>query len=152
MEQDVNINRYIFKFSIAYFVGIIALAVILHVFELEHNSGASIAVLIGAAMYCVGKFIEENKRIPNKSEKSKMIWFSLLASWLISIIQLFIIVLIVDGAPILAELSSLIEKLNITIITGIVIFVSLIYFAILSWSYGSLAEKQLVALQKKGKI
>lgn len=152
MEQDVNINKYIIKFSLAYFIGIIALAVILNIFDIEHNTGASIAVLIGAAIYCVGKFIEENKRIPNKVEKSKMVWLSLIASWLISITQLIIIMILFEGAPILVEISSLMERINLIIVAGVVLLISIIYFAVLSWSYGSLAEKQLLALQKKGKI
>lgn len=152
MEQDIVINRYIIKFSIAYAIGLIAITAIFIIFDLDHSSGASIGVLIGAAMYSVGKFIEENKRIPNKIEKSKLVWFSLISSYITSIILAVIVISALDGIQGLTELAKLIEKLNIVIISGATIVVSLIYFVILSWSYGSLAKKQYEGLQKKGKI
>lgn len=152
MEQNIVINKYIFKFSVTYAIGLIALTAIFNIFDLDHSTGASIGVLIGAAMYSVGKFIEENKRIPNKAEKSKLVWLSLISSFITSIILAVIVISVLDDAQGLAELAKLLEKLNVVILSGATIFVLLIYFAVLSWSYGSLAKKQYEGLQKKGKI
>lgn len=152
MEQDIDTNKYILKFGIAYIIGLIALAAIFHFLDLNGGSGASIGVLIGAAMYSVGKFIEENKRIPNKKEKSKLVWFSLLASWATSIILLIIVVLALEGLGGFSELAKLALKLNVIVIIGIIFFVSAIYFLVLSWCYGGLANKQYEGLRKKGKI
>lgn len=152
MEQNIVINKYIIKFSIAYAIGLVAITAIFIIFDLDHSSGASIGVLIGAAMYSVGKFIEENKRIPNKIEKSKLVWLSLISSYITSIVLAVIVISLLDGIQGLAELAKLIEKLNVVIIVGATVVVSLIYFVVLSWSYGGLAKKQYEGLQKKGKI
>jgi len=152
MEQNIVINKYIIKFNIAYAIGLVAITAIFIIFDLDHSLGASIGILIGAAMYSVGKFIEENKRIPNKIEKSKLVWLSLISSYITSIVLAVIVILLLDGIQGLTELSKLIEKLNIVIIAGATVVVSLIYFVVLSWSYGGLAKKLYESLQKKGKI
>ena len=152
MEQNINITKYIVKFSLGYVFGLIALTVIFHIFDLDSNSGASIGVLIGAAVYAVGKFIQENKRVPNKEEKSKLVWSSLIISWGVSILLLIAAVLILDGQQGLADLFLLVEELNAAIIAGVLFFVTLLHFAVLSYSYGGLAKIQYRGLQKKGKI
>ncbi len=152
MEQNVEINQYILKFSIAYIIGLVALAAIFYFLDLDGGSGASIGALIGAAMYSSGKFIEENKRIPNKVEKSKLVWLSLLLSWVVSIILVVIFVLVFDGFEGLFELSNLMLELNAIVIFGILFFVSLLHFLALYWCYGGLAKKQCEGLKKKGKI
>ncbi len=152
MEQPIDINKYIYKFSIVYAIGLIALTAIFNIFDINHSSGVSIAILIAAAMYTVGKFIEENKRTPNKKEKSKLVWSSLIVSWVLSIILAIVIVLALNGTQGLFEISKLAEQLNIIVIAVILFVVSLLYFAVLSWSYGGLAKKQFEGLQKKGKI
>ena len=152
MEQNIVIKKYIIKFSIAYAIGLVAITAIFIIFDLDHSSGASIGALIGAAMYSVGKFIEENKRILNKIEKSKLVWFSLISSYITSIVVAIIVISLLDGIQGLSEFAKLIEKLNVVIITGATVVVSLIYFIVLSWSYGGLAKKQYEGLQKKGKI
>ena len=152
MEQDIDITKYIIKFSLGYVFGLIALAAIFYILDLEGNSGASIGVLIGAAMYAGGKFIQENKRVPNKKEKSKLVWLSLISSWVVSTFFLIAAVLILDGQQGLTDLSLLVEELNAVIITSVLLLVTLLHFAILSYSYGGLAKKQYLGLQKKGKI
>ncbi len=152
MEQSVDLTKYIIKFGITYTIGLIALFLISYIFDLDLGSGASIGVLAGSAVYSVGKFIRDNKRIPSKKEKSKMVWSSFAVSWLVPIFLLFIAVLVLGGGQGLAELSSLAAQANVAIIAGISIFVSLIYLAILYYSYGGLAKKQYDVLKKKGKI
>ena len=152
MEENIVINKYIIKFSIAYAIGLVVLTAIFNFFDLDHSTGASIGILIGAAMYSVGKFIEENKRTPNKTEKSKLVWSSFFISWVLSIILLIVFIFVIEGMPGLIELTKLAGKLNNAIIFGALIIVSLLYFSILSWSYGGLAKKQYEGLKKKGKI
>ena len=152
MQQTTNINKYIINFTLGYVIGLIALTIIFHFLNLENNSGASIGVLIGAAMFSAGKFIQDHKRVPDKKEKSRLVWTSLAISWLVSIVLLIASVLIFDGQQGLNDLSLLIQELNALIITGIIVFLSLIQFLVLSFSYGYLAQKQYTGLKKRGKI
>jgi hypothetical protein len=57
-----------------------------------------------------------------------------------------------DGLQGLSVISELIAELNIFLILAIMVVVTLIYLALLSWSYGALARKQYEGLLKKGKI
>lgn len=152
MAQGANLNRYIIKFSIAYIIGLVALTVVFYFFEFSLNSGMSAAILLGAAMYAAGTFVEENKRVPTKIEKSKLVWLSLVISWTISITLSMVFLLIMGGMEVLIELLYLGGEQNIVILIGALLFVSLLYFLALSWCYGGFAKKQYEALLKKGKI
>jgi len=141
MDQEVDVTKYIIKFGVAYIIGLVVLLVIFGIFELDHSSGASIGVLIGAAIYAVGKFIQENRRVPSKSEKSKLVWSSFIISWLASVLLFIIVVLITSGTQGLSNLSQITTQLNISIIVGAAVFMSLIYLAVLYYSYGGLAKR-----------
>jgi hypothetical protein len=152
MEQSVDINKYILKFSIAYAIGLVAVTAIFYIFDLNGSSGVSIVLLISAAMYAVGEFIKEHKRTPNKSEKYKLAWLSLIISWVMSILLAVTITVALSGIQGLFELSDLALELNTIIIFVIIFIVSLLNFAILLWSYGGLANKKYKTLHKKGLI
>ena len=133
MDQAVEIKNFIFKFCIIYAIGSIAIVVIFSLLDLDHSTGAQIVILIYSAMSAVVKFIKETKRVPNKIEKSKFIWLSLASSYLISIFLAVFITLFLEGARGLSALVSLAEELNMFIIMGAIVVISLFYYAILSW-------------------
>lgn len=149
MEQDVAMGNYIIKFILGYTIGLVLLSAIFHIFELEGNSGASIGVLIGVAIYVVGKFIQDHKRVPDKKEKSKLVWSSLVMSWLISIALLIVYVFVVDGGKGLSDLRQLLAEINMIVMVGVIAFVTLINWALLSYSYGGLARKQFEKSKKE---
>ncbi|SDG35263.1 hypothetical protein SAMN05216571_110110 [Onishia taeanensis] len=152
MEQDVNINKYVIKFFFAYALVSVAAFAILYFLDIDANSGVSVAVLIGGAMYAAGKFLEDNKRMPSKQEKSKLVWLSLFSCWGLSIDSSIIIVLAMAGFDGLLYIYAIFKSMNFLIILGLFMFVSLLYFLILSWCYGGFAKRQLKTLQKKGKV
>jgi len=152
MEQEIDLGRYIIKFLLGYTVGLILLSVVFHIFDIDSNTGASFGVLIGAAVYAVSKFIQENKRVPNKQEKSKLVWSSLAITWVVSLLLMAAFVFFLEGAKGLADLTQLVIELNTMILLGVVVFVTLLNWAVLSYSYGGLAKRQFASLQKKGKI
>jgi uncharacterized membrane protein len=152
MENTVDINKYIVKFGILYTIGIVVVTAILYAIDIDGNSGVSIAILMASAMYTAIKFIQDNKRIPNKSEKTKLVWSSLAVSWLLSVILFVALILFMEGFQGLAVISELIAELNTFLLLAILVLVSLIYLALLSWSYGGLAKKQYEKLLKTGKI
>ncbi|WP_136253400.1 ABZJ_00895 family protein [Onishia niordana] len=152
MEQDVKINKYVIKFCFAYALGLIAVSLMLYLLDIDANSGVSVAVLIGGAVYAAGKFVENNKRIPSKQEKSKLVWLSLFSCWGLSIASSVIIVLAIAGFDGLLYIYAIVKSMNFLVIPGLFLFVSLLYFLILSWCYGGFAKRQLKNLQKKGKV
>lgn len=152
MEQEIDLGRYIIKFLLGYTVGLILLSIVFYILDLDSNSGASIGVLIGAAVYTVGKFIQENKRVPNKQEKSKLVWSSIAITWGVSLFLMVAFVLFLEGTKGLADLTELVAEINSVILVGVIVFVTLLNWALLSYSYGGLAKRQFATLQKKGKI
>jgi hypothetical protein len=152
LEHNINLSSYTIRFAIAYCIGLIIVAGIFYIFDLEHSSGASVGVLIGAAMFSASKFIQDNHRLPSKTEKSRLIWQSFLVSWLVTLVLLLVMVIALGGLQVLAEMSQLASRLSVTIVAGVIIFASLVQWAVLYFSYGSLAKKQYEALVKKGKI
>ncbi len=150
--ESIGIRKYIITYGVCYTIGLVAVIGVLKLLELEGNSGVSIGVLIGSAMYAASKFISDNKRVPNKAEKSKLVWQSFLVSWLVSLILLLIIVASIIDLEEIPKLSEDITQTNIAIIMGATVFASLIQWGILTYSYGSLAKKQYATLVKKGKI
>ena len=68
MIPDVKVTQYIFKFEIIYAIGLIAIAAISFVFDLDAGTGATVGLFIASAIYTVSQFIQDNKRIPNKKE------------------------------------------------------------------------------------
>jgi len=150
--ESVPIKKYIIHFSVVYIVVMVVLHGILALLDLEGNSGALLAILMGAAAYTASKFIKDNKRVPNKIEKSKLVWLSFGVSWVISIVfVVFFVALMFEKEDWLA-LKTLISEMSGLILWGAVIFTSFIQWASLSYGYGSLAKKQYTALLKKGKI
>lgn len=152
MEQDVKINKYVIKFCFAYALGLVAVFAILYFLDLDGGSGLSFSVLISGGVYAGGKFVEDNKRAPDKQEKSKLVWLSLLSCCGLSVVYSVIIVLAVAGFDGLLYIYGIVKIINFMIILGAFLFVSLLYFLILSWCYGGFAKRQLKNLKKKGKI
>jgi hypothetical protein len=141
-DQDVAIMSYIVKFVFAYSVMLIPISSIFSIFELGNSYGAPFGIFIGAAMYAAGKFVRDHKRIPNKNEKSKMVWSSFIILWLLSISSLLIVVLVIDGHQGITQLIQLAIETDLTITVSIALILSLLYLSILSYSYGGYAKKR----------
>ncbi len=152
MEQAVDIKKYLIRFGMIYTIGIVAASLLLGLLEFDGGSGVSIAILVVAAMQTATQFILDNKRVPNKDEKSKLIWLSFLLSVLVSVGLILVVLLVLSGMEGLAEIPQLIAQFNIFVIVIPIVVVSLLHVGLLHLSYGRLATKQFAAMQKKGKI
>lgn len=149
MEQEVGVVKYVAKFALAFLVILLAVGVVLSLLDMNSNAGITIAALMGAAVYAVSKFIEENRRVPVGAEKTKLVWFSFVAAWLISLIPFGVFAsFTAEGAEMLKTLRTA----SIPLLAGVIAFLSLFHLGTLWLSYGLLARKQFEALQKKGKI
>jgi len=152
MDEDVNVFKYAMRFSIAYFLLLLLLAVILTLLNIDGNTGGSIGALLGAVAIVVHKFVDDNERAPNKTEKRKLVWLSYFLSLLVSGLLFSLVILLLEGTSGFVFLASIFSQLGSLITIGIIIFVSFIYLMALSFGYGSLAKIHIKALQKKGRI
>ncbi len=149
MVQEVSIFKYVLRFSLAYLVLILVLVLLLNILGIKLNHGASIVALIAAAVLTVSKFLQDNKRIPTASEKTKLVWFSFLASWLVVLMPFGAAgaAIMLLGAKIKIMKDFRIEDIPITV--GLAIVFAVFDLVGLYISYGFLARKKFEVLQKK---
>ncbi len=149
MENQVKIGKYVILYGILHFLILLGAELFFAFFEIESNSGMSVGAIIGSAMFVAIKFIKDNKRPPNKEEKYNLVLMSLLASWIVSFLLLGIFAIIFGQ---LALIIDFVNSINIFVLLGIFMFVSVLYFLVLLLSYGFLARKQYEGMAKKGNI
>ncbi|MFW5427353.1 MAG: ABZJ_00895 family protein [Methylophagaceae bacterium] len=151
MAESIVISKYIKLFSIAYFLFLVVFGVALALLDIDGNAGTSIGSLVASIFIAVSRFVEDNKRIPNKTEKSKLVWYSFFSSWIISLLLFIAVVLFYGGIASFEFIPDI--SLDNLITFGVVFFViSLIYLAGIYFCYGSFAKTALKSLQKKEKL
>ncbi|MBW9260725.1 MAG: ABZJ_00895 family protein [Candidatus Thiodiazotropha sp. (ex. Lucinisca nassula)] len=88
MEENVTIGKDVIWFAVINLALTVCFSIVLILLEIDSNTSAIIASLVGAAMIAGSKFIQDHKRVPNRSEKTKLVWLSYLTSWLVSLLLL----------------------------------------------------------------
>lgn len=153
MVKSTAIYKYIKLFSIAYFFFLVIFGVALTLLDIDGDVGTSIGSLVASIFIAVSRFVEDNKRIPTKTEKSRLVWYSFFSSWVISLFQFLAVVLFYGGIVSFEFISVSDMSLDNLIIFGIVFLViSLIYLVGIYFCYGSFAKTALKSLQKKEKL
>lgn len=136
-----KLSRYLWTFGIVYSLGIVLTMAALFVLDIEGNSGVAVVILIAAAYYTAMKFVNDRKRVFTPQEKSKMVWLSLLLSVVISLVVTlgsFYVLAGEEGMQYLYEVGATLPPLAWLAIVG---FVLLLQYAVLYFSYGSMAKK-----------
>ncbi|MGH1486060.1 MAG: ABZJ_00895 family protein [Cellvibrionaceae bacterium] len=156
-DNNVSIKKYMLRFALLYIALSALLAAISYFFDIDLGTASSVVVVMSSAMYAVGVFIQDHKRPPNKTEKTRMIWVSFAISWLLSIaviVAITVPVLLLPGGVemALSYISSIITSISIVVILAILAFVTLLYLALFYFSYGFFARKQYEGLVKKNKL
>jgi uncharacterized membrane protein len=149
VEQNINIGKYVLRFALAHLVLLVGLGILTTLLGIESNSGATIGALMGAAIIAVSKFIQDNKRVPTKGEKRKLVWFSYLASWVVSLLLFAVFIITLEEGD---EIMQIVIEIGAPLLLGVTAVLTLFYVGALYLAYGFMANKQLEALQKKGKI
>lgn len=148
MKPDVKITKYVIRFGIVNLALLVGLSILFALLKIESGASVTVAALMGAGASAVLKFIKDNKRVPSASEKTKLVWLSYLASWLVSLFLFGIF------STITSDTSQVIDfmKSNAGIFVGVLVLLSIFYLGALYMVYGYVARKQFEGLQKKGKI
>ncbi|MCG7874106.1 MAG: ABZJ_00895 family protein [Candidatus Thiodiazotropha weberae] len=149
MEENVTISKYVIWFTVVNLSLTICISIALILLEIDSSTSATIAALVGAAMVAGSKFIQDHKRVPNRSEKTKLVWLSYLTTWLVSLLLLGGFVLATNEG---SQLLEVMTSVSMGIIVGVFVFFSIVILGTLSLSYGFLARKQLEGMKRKGAI
>lgn len=150
MEKDNNVDvaKYVLWFGLYYLVIVVLVSIVTTLLKIDSNSGSMVPLIIVTMMTSL-KFITDNKRVPNAHEKKKLVWFSFVVTWAVSLL-LAIVLWSFSG-----EFDAVIDLVNKTgygPLFGIILFISTLELLILYFGYGWLANKQYQGLVKKGKI
>jgi len=81
--ENINMFKYLFQFTILTLLTIFSLRYLEIFSDYKEVILECTLILVIPALYTVFKFIKENKRAPNKSEKKKLTYFSVIILWLI---------------------------------------------------------------------
>ena len=146
--ENVKIVKYILRFGLFYLLALVVIAIITTLLKINSNSSSMASVILATMMTSL-KFINDNKRVPNASEKAKLVWYSFTATWIVSFV-LVLLFLSISGE--LGTIIELLSKVSFGLVFGIVLFVSALEILLLYFGYGWLANKQYEGLVKKGKI
>ncbi|MDD5359290.1 MAG: ABZJ_00895 family protein [Sulfurovaceae bacterium] len=150
MEENVNVKKYILIFGLIYFIASLIFIYIETYFKFNRHWFFSIETILGA-MIAVSFFILDNHRIPNKFEKSKLIWQSIVVvifiDMLIGIVQVFYFN--ISFAPAFKNLSTA----STALASFIIIIVALLVIGIPAYIalfliYGYYAKSQHKNIEK----
>lgn len=152
MSTELSIGRYVLKFGMVYIIGIILLTTGFIIFDLSHSAYASVIILLGAVFFTASEFIQDYRRVPNKKEKSKLIWLSFLMSWLILVILVLAAVLFLGGQQAVAEFWNILRQAGAAKLIGAFALISLVHLTIFFLGYGKIAQIQYNKMRNNGVI
>lgn len=150
MNENISIRKYILVFSVSYSIASAVVAALTTFFKTDGGGSANFVLLMVAAMMAGGQFVQDHKRTPDKSEKIKLIGYSFLAVWLISLVVTGVMILIFP--EILPALKYKLGSLSVGLLIGVLIVAVLIMLLMLWLGYGFLTNRQYKTLEKKGKL
>ena len=132
---------YLLTFAGYYAAIITVMNVIIHGFGVDIEFSGNMAMLFGAGIGAASKFIKDNKRIPNKSEKWRLSLGCLMISFMISILCSAVVIPIVLGDSAVSDIGAMISSISPVIWLVIISVVSAIYYLALNLIFGWLSKK-----------
>jgi hypothetical protein len=152
MNTEVKVSPYVVRFAVAYAVALVGVGVILTVFDVEGGSSGSIAALFVGVVIAATKFVKEEKRVPNPSERKKLAWLSLVASFAVSLILAVGVLVALGQLDVIAALPKMIGQVGSGLVIGALVFATVLYSFALWFSYGWFAKIQFNSMDRKGEI
>ncbi|MGD8430151.1 MAG: ABZJ_00895 family protein [Ectothiorhodospiraceae bacterium] len=149
MEKEVPLTKYTLIFGVGYFAALVLVGVAVRIFDIGGSAGATPGALFAGAIIVVSRFLQDNRRPPSRSEKSKLAVLSLVMAWLVSIVLAALAMLLFGD---IFGIQELFQTGGAGIYFGVAAFFSFLYFVLLSFAYGPMAKKNFEAMRRKGKL
>ncbi len=128
--ENINLFKYLLLFTIVSLLTIFGLRSVDLFSDYKEVIIESTLILVIPSLYTVFKFVQENKRIPTKSEKRKLVSFSIVLSWLILGILVLSEIYYYDGSM----QSYFLDRINyVDKSTSLLVIVGIIYITLLSF-------------------
>ncbi len=134
-------RKYTILFTITYFVITIIIAVITTLLEIGGELFSGIVATFAASALAAWKFANDQGREPSLEEKKSFAWQALLSIWIVSLLVAGVVIAILLSPDERKEAFDLITSQTFLLITfGVTIFVSLIYYVVIRWSFAWYAK------------
>ncbi|AOA59590.1 ABZJ_00895 family protein [Acinetobacter larvae] len=143
----VAIKKYILFFSLVYAGLCFIFFAITNFIDLP-NTVASIVTISVAAIMTSTKFVQEQKRLPDQSEKNKLIWGCFIASILWSTAIILVFLSFSDEKALIMELlDEILNVIPLWFLALSIIISLIIQYGILRLSFGLFAHRTLKNLK-----
>lgn len=141
--------RYLLGFGIAYALAVIVVGLVAAFAPIGNNGGLSVAALLVGAVYASGRFVKEQQRVPDRSEKWRLAWGSLLTSVPVSVMLAGGYLAISGEAQSLEVMVAALSEIRLPIVAAVVVLMLLVHLAVLWFAYGWFASWQHKALVRR---
>ncbi|NCU24282.1 hypothetical protein DZC41_12600 [Acinetobacter haemolyticus] len=142
------IKKYVLNFTASYLFMIILLG-ITSIFIDISGAISSVLGLLAAAAYTSSKFVTDQKRIPDHSEKRKLVWCCFFSSIALSTLLILAYSILDMGFDSFIEvIQSILSEVPLWILVISLTISFLIQYWILNYSFSHIAQKRLEKMRK----
>jgi hypothetical protein len=134
-------KKYVIAFTVLNLVLAIVLALLAESLKMKGGGGFGVAAAISSAFLAGWLFVRDFDRPPSNDEKASFAWKSLVTIWVLSLAFAAVALPFLMSAKAFADtLSFLASWQYIGLIAGVLLFVSVIYYFGIRWSFGLYAK------------
>ncbi|MDP3700314.1 MAG: ABZJ_00895 family protein [Hylemonella sp.] len=136
-------KKYTLVFSIAYLVFGLVFFAVAELLKINANASFSVATTLASSFLAAWKFAKDHGREPTIEEKKSYAWQALLSVWVISLILaivMFAAFLSPSEAKGVLTVMGTWQTTYLVIGLGISVFVSLVYYVAIRWSFAWFAK------------
>jgi hypothetical protein len=140
---EANLWPALITFSIAYLLVSAMVTAVLVYFDINSNTGVSVAILIAATAAAAQRFVAGHGRALSRREQLRFAFLATLASMLLSVVQLAAIIPVYFSAaelPQLADETRAWVAANVGLVAFITLFVVALFFAVLYFASGAFSR------------
>lgn len=145
VDNKFSINKYMVLFGVIYLC-LMFLDIILVEYGVIRKSMQNTTSAFVSAMIVAYKFVYDNNRAPFEAEQYKLIWFSLLMTFLVDIIRFVAVLSLSNKTNVLFKLKNY----SLTIMPiPLILFMYFAQLIMFYFAYGYIARKQISSINKK---
>lgn len=134
-------KKYTLTFAVAYLVLALALVAIAELLKIKGGAGFGIAATFAASFLAAWKFTKDHDRQPTPEERKSYAWQALLSVWVISLLLVAVIfAAFLSPSETRAMFTFMATKTFLAIGSGAAVFVSLVYYVAIRWSFAWYAK------------
>jgi hypothetical protein len=155
IEEKVSLWPALTMFAVVYLVLSAAVAAVLIFFDLNSNTGASVAVLLAATAAAAQKFVGAHARSLRRGEQLRFALLATAVTMLLTLVQVAAILPLYFTAaelPQLAAEAQVWAAANVGLLVFIAAFVVVLFFAVLYLGSGWFSRMFVKRLNATGKI